>query len=116
MAPAEWQAHRGKNLPIHVLSVRIVGAQTWVQIRFETGDVCGETLEKVTPLEGWIPAYPEFGWSNGQLHEMHDFVNAMREGRQPECDLELAIDVTLAIYAGYVSAARKGAEVEVPRL
>jgi hypothetical protein len=27
--------------------------------------------------------------------------------RKPECDLELAIDSTLAIYAGYVSASRK---------
>ena len=52
----------------------------------------------------------------GINHEMRDFVHAMLEGRQPECDLELAIDITLAIYAGYVSADRKGAEVEVPRI
>src|SRR5262245_14984285 len=56
-APVGWQAHRAKSLPIHVLSTRTVGPETWIQIRFETGDVCGQTLEKVTPLEGWIPAY-----------------------------------------------------------
>ena len=37
-----------------------------------------------------------------------------------ECDLEndigLMIYITLAIYAGYVSADRKGAEVAVPRI
>jgi len=33
-----------------------------------------------------------------------------------ECDLELAIDTTLAIYAGYVSADRRGAEFAVPAI
>jgi len=56
-APRGWQAYRGKSLPVHVLSTRTVGQETWIQVRFETGDVCGQTLEGVTPLEGWIPAY-----------------------------------------------------------
>ncbi len=75
-----------------------------------------ELVEKISSNEGWIPADAEFGWGNGQLHEMRDFVNAIVDGRQPESDLDLAIDITLAIYAGYVSADRKGAEVEVPRI
>jgi predicted dehydrogenase len=75
-----------------------------------------DLMEKIHSNEGWIPAYPEFGWSNGQYAEMRDFVEAMGAGRQPECDLELAIDTTAAIYAGYVSAERKGAEVAVPRI
>lgn len=75
-----------------------------------------ELVEKISSNEGWIPADAEFGWGNGQLHEMRDFVSAIAEGRQPESDLDLAIDITLAIYAGYVSADRKGAEVEVPRI
>lgn len=75
-----------------------------------------DLMEKITSNEGWIPVYPEFGWSNGQLHEMRDFVESMRAGRQPECNLDLAIDITLAIYAGYVSADRKGAKVGVPRI
>jgi len=75
-----------------------------------------DLMEKISSNEGWIPAYPEFGWSNGQMHEMQDFVHSIRAGKTPECDLELAIDTTLAIYAGYVSASRKGAEVVVPRI
>ena len=75
-----------------------------------------DLMEKISSNEGWIPAFPEFGWSNGQYYEMRDFVTCMQEGRQPECDLELAIDTTLAIYAGYLSADRKGQEVEVPRI
>ncbi|HUQ92809.1 MAG TPA: Gfo/Idh/MocA family oxidoreductase [Bryobacteraceae bacterium] len=75
-----------------------------------------DLVEKISSNEGWIPASPEFGWSSGQLQEMRDFVDSIAAGRQPECDLDLAIDTTLVIYAGYLSAERKGAEVEVPRL
>ncbi|MBV6432274.1 MAG: hypothetical protein IANPNBLG_02416 [Bryobacteraceae bacterium] len=75
-----------------------------------------DLVEKISSNEGWIPAYPEFGWSSGQLHEMRDFVESFAAGRHAECDLDLAIDITLTIYAGYVSADRKGAETGIPRL
>ena len=96
----------------HIQPVKVVDVYSPDRREFEGMDL----MEKISSNEGWIPAYPEFGWSNGQLYEMRDFVHAILEGRQPECGLELAIDITLAIYAGYVSADRKGAEVEVPRL
>ncbi len=96
----------------HIQPVRVVDLYSPDKKEFAGMDL----MEKISSNEGWIPAYPEFGWSNGQFYEMHDFVHSMRAGRQPECDLELAIDITLAIYAGYVSADRKGAEVEVPRI
>jgi predicted dehydrogenase len=72
-------------------------------------------VEKISSNEGWIPASPEEGWSLGYGRELHDFVTAMRDGRTPESDLDLAIDITVTLYAGYVSADDKGREVEVPR-
>lgn len=96
----------------HISPVHVVDVYSPNKKEFEGIDL----LEKVSSNEGWIPAYPEFGWHNGQLQEMRDFVEAMQTGRQPECDLDLAIDTTLTIYAGYVSADRKGAEVQVPQL
>lgn len=96
----------------HIQPVHVVDLYSPDRKEFEGMDL----MEKISSNEGWIPAYPEYGWSNGQNAEMRDFVHAMGEGRQPECDLELAIDITLAIYAGYVSADRKGAEVAVPRI
>jgi predicted dehydrogenase len=96
----------------HIQPVHVVDLYSPDKKEFEGMDL----MEKISSNEGWIPAYPEFGWSNGQFYEMHDFVNSMRAGREPECNLDLAIDITLAIYAGYVSADRKGAEVEVPLL
>lgn len=71
-------------------------------------------VEKISTNEGWIPASPEEGWSLGYSRELKDFVGAIREGRPPESDLDLAIDITLTLYAGYVSADEKGREVEVP--
>jgi predicted dehydrogenase len=73
-------------------------------------------VEKISSNEGWIPASPEEGWSLGYGRELRDFVTAMRAGRAPQSDIDLAIDITVTLYAGYVSADDKGREVEVPRL
>lgn len=72
-------------------------------------------VEKISSNEGWIPASPEEGWSLGYGHELVDFIRAIRGGKPPESDLDLAIDTTLTIYAAYVSADDRGREVEVPR-
>ena len=73
-------------------------------------------VEKLSSNEGWIPASPEEGWSLGYGRELRNFIDCVREKRTPESDLELALDVTLTIYAGYVSAEEMGREVEVPRV
>ena len=96
----------------HIQPVKVVDLYSPDKKEFAGMDL----MEKISSNEGWIQAYPEFGWSNGQSYEMRDFTFAMQEGRQPECNLELAIDITLAIYAGYVSADRKGGEVDVADL
>ncbi|HKD06206.1 MAG TPA: Gfo/Idh/MocA family oxidoreductase [Bryobacteraceae bacterium] len=96
----------------HIQPVKVVDLYSPDKKEFPGVDL----MEKISSNEGWIPAWPEFGWSNGQFHEMRDFVYSILEGRQPECDLEVAIDTTMTIYAGYLSADRKGAEVEVPRI
>src|SRR5579872_2063488 len=72
-------------------------------------------VEKISTNEGWIPASPEEGWSLGYGRELRDFVKSFGSGKLPESDLDLAIDITLTLYAGYVSADDKGREVEVPR-
>jgi predicted dehydrogenase len=73
-------------------------------------------LEKISSNEGWIPASPDEGWSLGYGRELKNFIDCIRTKRQPESDLELALDVTLTIYAGYVSAEESGREVEVVKI
>jgi len=52
----------------------------------------------------------------GYGRELRNFIECIREKRTPESGLELALDVTLTIYAGYVSAEQMGREVEVRRV
>ena len=70
-------------------------------------------VEKLTTNEGWIPASPEEGWSLGYGPEWRDFAKAIRAGGRPESDLDLAIDITVTLYAGYLSAGRAGAETPI---
>lgn len=71
-------------------------------------------MEKISTQEGWIPAAPSEHWSMGYQAEMQDFIECAATSRQPQSDLQLALDTTTTIYAAYVSAERKGAEVAVP--
>jgi predicted dehydrogenase len=73
-------------------------------------------VEKISSNEGWIPASPEEGWSMGYGKELRNFIDAIRQAKVPESDLDLAIDITLTLYAGYVSADNQGREAKVPRL
>lgn len=73
-------------------------------------------VEKISSNEGWIPASPEEGWSLGYGQELRNFTDAIRRGIAPESDLDLAIDITLTLYAAYVSADDRGREVVIPRL
>ena len=52
----------------------------------------------------------------GYQAEIQDFLSCAASGTEPQSGLDLALDTTAATYAAYVSAQRKGAEVEVPRL
>jgi hypothetical protein len=50
----------------------------------------------------------------GYPQEIQDLVDAVAEDREPRSGAELAADTVSVLYAAYVSAERKGAEVEVP--
>ncbi len=74
------------------------------------------TVEKISTKEGWSPVAPDEYFSMGYQAELQDFLECMATGRQPQSDLDLAIDCTATIYAAYVSAEAGGREQEVPRL
>ena len=73
-------------------------------------------VEKLSTQEGWAPAAPDENFTMGYQGEIQDFAACAAEGRQPQSELELALDTTATIYAAYVSDENKGAETEVPRL
>ena len=73
-------------------------------------------VEKIGTKEGWASTSPDEDWFAGYQHEAEAFYRAVALGEELESDLPLAADSIACIYAGYLSAARNGAEVPVPRV
>lgn len=74
------------------------------------------TVEKISTKEGWSPVAPDEYFTMGYQAELQDFLECIATGRQPQSDLDLAIDTTATIYAAYVSAEEGGREQQIPRL
>lgn len=70
-------------------------------------------VEKTGTKQGWSNISPDEAWFNGYQHEMDAFYNTAANGTPIESNSSLAADVIATIYAAYLSAERKGAEVEV---
>jgi predicted dehydrogenase len=70
-------------------------------------------VEKTETKQGWSSVSPDESWFTGYQHEMEAFYKAAANGGPVESDSTLAADVIATIYAGYLSAERKGTEVKV---
>ncbi len=87
-------------------------AYTPIQKHFEDIYV----VEKTETKQGWSSISPDEGWFAGYQHEMEAFYKSAAYGDDIESNSSLAADVIATIYAGYVSAERKGAEVLIATL
>lgn len=70
-------------------------------------------VEKTGTKQGWAFTSPDEDWFTGYQHEMEAFYRSAATGEVVEADSMLAADTIATVYAGYLSAERKGAEVEV---
>jgi predicted dehydrogenase len=70
--------------------------------------------EKIGTKQGWSHPAPDEAWQHGYPQEFQDFMESIYHDRAPLSGIELARDTMATIYAGYLSAERGGAEVEVP--
>ncbi|MBI3457570.1 MAG: Gfo/Idh/MocA family oxidoreductase [Candidatus Rokubacteria bacterium] len=70
--------------------------------------------EKVETRAGWQFPSPDEDWMRGYPQEMADFVDAVREGREPLSGALLARETVEVIYAAYVSA-EDGRRIELAR-
>jgi predicted dehydrogenase len=73
-------------------------------------------VEKTETKQGWSSVSPDESWFTGYQHEMEAFYRTAAFGDPVESNSSLAAYVTATIYAGYLSAERKGAEVPVTLL
>jgi predicted dehydrogenase len=71
-------------------------------------------VEKIGTKEGWSHPAADEEWQQGFYAEMQDFVECCASGRRPQSGALVAHDTVATLYAGYVSAERKGQEVPVP--
>jgi predicted dehydrogenase len=93
-----------------------INPNTSLQIYAPDGAVWGDEYitEKVETKAGWQYPSPDEDWMRGYPQEMEDFVDAVREGREPLSGLLLAHETVEVIYAGYVSA-EEGRRVDLKR-
>ncbi len=73
-------------------------------------------VEKTETKEGWSSVSPDEAWFAGYQHEMEAFYRSAATGAAIESGSMLAADVTATIYAGYLSAEKKGSETAIPLL
>jgi len=71
-------------------------------------------IEKLGTKQGWSHPAPDEAWQHGYPQEFQDFMESLYYNREPLSGIELARDTIAAIYAGYLSAEQRGAEVEIP--
>jgi predicted dehydrogenase len=71
------------------------------------------TIEKTETKQGWSSVSPDESWFTGYQHEMEAFYRSAAFGEAVESNSSLAADAIATIYAGYLSAERKGIEVPV---
>ncbi len=88
--------------------------QTYNPVESQFDDVY--VVEKIGTKQGWAPTSPDEDWFTGYQHEMEAFYRNAAYGTPIQSDSRLAADCIAAIYAGYLSAEKNGAEVEVPNL
>jgi predicted dehydrogenase len=93
-----------------------INPNTSLQVYAPDGAIWGDEYitEKVETTGGWQFPSPDEDWMRGYPQEMEDFVDAVREGREPLSGLLLAHETVEVIYAGYVSA-EEGRRVDLKR-
>lgn len=93
-----------------------INPNTSLQVYAPDGQIWGDEYitEKVETKAGWQFPSPDEDWMRGYPQEMEDFVDAVREKREPLSGLLLAHETVEVIYAGYVSA-QEGRRVELRR-
>lgn len=71
-------------------------------------------VEKIGTKQGWSFPSPDEDWMFGYPQELYDFVQCYLTGKKPQSDSRLGFDTVAVLYSAYLSAERKGQEVQIP--
>jgi len=70
--------------------------------------------EKLGTKQGWSFPAPDENWMTGYPQEIQDFMECLRDDREPQSDVLLAADTVSTLYAAYVAAQDQGRETDIP--
>lgn len=70
--------------------------------------------EKLGTKQGWSFPSPDENWMTGYPQELQDFMECLRDDREPQSDAILAADTVSTLYAAYVAAQNQGRETDIP--
>ena len=70
--------------------------------------------EKLGTKQGWSHPAPDEDWQHGYPQEFQDFMESIGRDREPLCGAELGRDTIAVLYSAYLSAERRGTEIEIP--
>ena len=70
-------------------------------------------VEKTGTKQGWSNPAADENWAQGYVQELDHFYRCITEDQASFASAELGLDTVAVIYAAYLSAERRGAEVEV---
>jgi predicted dehydrogenase len=70
--------------------------------------------EKIGTKQGWSCPAPDEDWQHGYPQELQDFMESIAHNREPLCGADLGRDTVAVLYSAYLSAERRGTEVEIP--
>jgi predicted dehydrogenase len=71
-------------------------------------------MEKIGTKQGWSNPSPDENWMFGYPQEIQDFMVAIATDQEPKSGMLVASDTVGVLYVAYLSAERKGEEVEIP--
>ncbi len=71
--------------------------------------------EKIGTKQGWSHPAADEDWQHGYPREFQDFMESIALNREPLSGAALARDTVATLYSAYLSAERRGAEVEIPQ-
>jgi len=70
-------------------------------------------MEKIGTKQGWSNPSPDESWTFGYPQEIQDFMVAIATDKEPKSGMLVASDIVGVLYSAYLSAERKGEEVEI---
>ena len=98
-----WSTERWPKIKIGVRRERVL-SDPEIEQAIKWGCEWAREDAKRDAKGGWTFPSPEEHWNQGYPQEIADFVSCIAEDREPASGFMLARDVTIVLYAAYVSA------------